>query len=221
MAAAAARIEQAVAQQRIAGAALLPGLTGSGNTSRSQSRGRADGGLARHGPRDRKLAAAWNAIKPLQHSGWLGGQLAAALLRARRNTRAHVPGLNVGLRVMPQEPRRARDGGTLALLVEINAIRAAAEAGLKDHDRWIRARAPLARKCAAKRSTSKLPELATLALATQLPTAGKVAKTLGVSSRAAQILVAGLGLRETTGKVRYRAQSLCHVPRLAIRGAAR
>lgn len=44
MAAAAARIEQADAQQRIAGAALLPGVTGTGNVSRSQSSGTSAGG---------------------------------------------------------------------------------------------------------------------------------------------------------------------------------
>ena len=52
-------------------------------------------------------SVAWNAIEPLQHQGWLGRQLAAALLRARRKTRAHVPGLNIGLRAIPQERRRA------------------------------------------------------------------------------------------------------------------
>ena len=150
-------------------------------------------------------SVAWNAIEPLQHSGWLGRQLAAALLRARRKARAHVPGLNVGLRAIPQERRRARGGGTHALLVEIDAVRAAAEAGLKDHDRWILARELLTRKCAGKRSTSKLPDLVTLALATPLLTAGMIAKALGVSPRAAQDLVAELGLREATGKARYRA----------------
>ena len=44
-----------------------------------------------------------------------------------------------------------------------------------------------------------------MVLATPLLTAATIAKALGVSPRAAQDLVAELGLRESTGKSLYRA----------------
>jgi hypothetical protein len=43
--------------------------------------------------------------------------------------------------------------------VQLEAIAAAAEAGLKDHDRWQTARTLLARKLDGRRSTSRLPAL--------------------------------------------------------------
>ena len=56
---------------------------------------------------------AWNAIDPLQHQPWLGRLLVASLLRQRGKT-SHLACLNVGLRLVPRERRRAREA-TLAL----------------------------------------------------------------------------------------------------------
>src|SRR5215831_764026 len=88
---------------------------------------------------------------------------------------------------------------------QLEAIAAAAEAGLKDHDRWLTGRNLLARKLAGRRSTSSLPALLDYVLARPIVSAGMIAKELKITSRAAQDLVGELGLREATGRRRYRA----------------
>ena len=150
---------------------------------------------------------AWDTIEPLQHVPWLGRLLASALLRERGKTRAHLLCLNTGLRVLPPDRRHKFDDGA-KLFVCIDAIAAAAEAGMKDHDRWLLARRQLERKLVGRRSNSSLPALVDLVMATPVVSAGMIAKSLDVSHRAAQDLVAELGLREMTGRGRYRAWSL-------------
>ncbi len=82
---------------------------------------------------------------------------------------------------------------------------AAAEAGMTEHDRWLLARQFLERKLLGRRSTSHLPALIDLVLAHPIASVGLIAKELDVTPRAAQNLVAELGLREMTGRGRYRA----------------
>lgn len=79
------------------------------------------------------------------------------------------------------------------------------EAGLKGHDRWLTARALLMRKLEGRRSTSHLPALIEFVLGRPLVSAGMIARDLGVTRRAAQDVVKELGLREATGRGRYRA----------------
>ena len=147
---------------------------------------------------------AWQTIEPLQHQPWLGQLLGSALLRARGKTRAHLACLNLGLKQIPREKRWVT-GRTSKLIVQIEAIAAAAEIGLKDHDRWLNTRRQLERKLVGRRSTSNLPALIDLVMATPIASAGMIAKELGVTPRAAQDLVAELGLREATGRGSYRA----------------
>ena len=147
---------------------------------------------------------AWAEIEPLQHTPWLGRLLGASLLRERGKSRAHLPCLHDGLKAIPRERRRPRDrAGRLA--VELEAIAAAAEAGLKDHDRWLTARTLLARKLGGRRSTSRLPALLDYVLTRPIVSAGMIAEELKITPRAVQDLVAELGLREATGRGRYRA----------------
>lgn len=61
------------------------------------------------------------------------------------------------------------------------------------------------RKLQGRRVSSKLPELIDLVMATPLLHAGTVKKTLGVTPQAARRIVAELGLREMTGRGRFRA----------------
>lgn len=56
-----------------------------------------------------------------------------------------------------------------------------------------------------RRTSSKLPELIELVVAKPLVSAGMVAKTLDVTPQAARRIVLGLGLREMTGRGRFRA----------------
>jgi hypothetical protein len=90
-------------------------------------------------------------------------------------------------------------------MIQLEAITAAATAGLKDHDRWLNQRTLLARKLDGRRSTSRLPALLDYVLTRPIASAGMIAKELKITPRAAQDLVAELGLREATGRGRYRA----------------
>jgi hypothetical protein len=149
-------------------------------------------------------ADAWATIEPLQHTPWLGRLLAAALLRDRGKSRWHLPCLYQGLKAIPREHRRPRDAAA-RLSVQLEAVTAAAAAGLKDHDRWLNQRTLLARKLDGRRTTSRLPALLDYVLTRPIVSAGMIAKELGITPRAAQDLVAELGLREATGRGRYRA----------------
>lgn len=149
-------------------------------------------------------AQAWTGIEPLQRGLWLGRLLVPVLLRQRGKTRAHMLTLNAGLKAVPRERRASRDP-KVRMLSWIEAITVAAEAGLKDHARWLTARSLLERKLAGRRSHSKLPALVDLVMARPLVSTGMVADDLKVSQRAAQTLIADLGLREATGRKRYRS----------------
>lgn len=149
-------------------------------------------------------ADAWAEIEPLQHAPWLGRLLAAGVLRQQGKCRSHLSCLHVGLKAIPRERRRPLNHGA-RLAVQLEAIAAAAETGLKDHDRWLNARTLLVRKLGGRRSTSRLPALVEFVLSRPIISAGMIAKELRITPRAAQDLVAELGLRETTGRGRYRA----------------
>ena len=130
--------------------------------------------------------------------------MVSGLLRARGKARHHLPCLNLALRQLPHERRRSRDQAT-RLVTFLEAVTLGAGQGIKDHDRWRLARNLLERKLAGRRKHSKLPALIDLVLARPLVSAGLIAVELGVTARAAQVLVAELGLREITGRGRYRA----------------
>ena len=147
---------------------------------------------------------AWIAIEPLRRAPGLGRLLASAVLRDGGKTRAHLPCLAEGAKAVPHERRRSRDAAT-RLIAELEAIAAAAEEGMKQHDRWLLARTLLLRKLDGRRSTSRLPELIEFVLSRPLISAGMIAKELGVTPRAALDLVADLDVREATGRGRYRA----------------
>lgn len=149
-------------------------------------------------------ADAWDAIEPLEHTPWLGRLLAASVLRNRGKTRCHLLSLHAGQKSIPRERRRPRDAAA-RLAVQLEAMTVAAETGRKDHDRLLMTRNLLARKLAGRRATSKLPALLDYVLTRPIVSAGMIAAELAITPRAAQNLVAELGLREATGRGRYRA----------------
>ena len=147
---------------------------------------------------------AWESDPPLARQAWLGPLLVSAVLRARRKTRAHLVCVNFALRCVPREKRRSPEPA-VRLNAFLDAITAGAEAGMKDHDRWLLARRHLEGKLKTRRSSSRLPGLVEFILARPIASAGMIAAALGVTPRAAQDMVAELGLREITGRGRYRA----------------
>lgn len=148
---------------------------------------------------------AWNELSVLQHAPWLGRLLCASILRqAGITSGAHLAAINLGLKTIPVDRRRHRDRET-RLLAIANGLIAAAESGMKEHDRLVLARTLMDRKLEGRRTSSKLPELVEVVMAKPLVSAGMVAKTLDVTPQAARRIVLELGLREMTGRGRFRA----------------
>ncbi|MBB2671565.1 UNVERIFIED_ORG: hypothetical protein GGE44_001116 [Rhizobium esperanzae] len=151
------------------------------------------------------LLDAWNDLQVLQHAPWLGRLLAAETLRqAGLTTTAHLTAVNLGLKSIPVDRRRHRARDT-RLLAIVNGIIAAVEHGLKEHDRLALARQMMERRLVGRRSSSNLPGLTELVISRPLVSTGMVAETLGVTPRAALRIVEELGLREMTGRGRFRA----------------
>ncbi|ULJ82369.1 DUF1612 and helix-turn-helix domain-containing protein (plasmid) [Rhizobium sp. C104] len=148
---------------------------------------------------------AWNELSVLQHAPWLGRLFSASILRqAGITTGAHLAAINLGLKTIPVDRRRHRDRET-RLLAIAHGLLAAAEIGMKEHDRLTLARTLFERKLDGRRTSSKLPELVELVMAKPLVSAKMVAETLEVTPQAARRIVLELGLREMTGRGRFRA----------------
>lgn len=148
---------------------------------------------------------AWNELSVLQYAPWLGRLFCAAILReAGITTGAHLAAINLSLKTIPVDRRRHRDRGT-RLLAIAQGFLAAAEIGLKEHDRLTLAKTMFERKLEGRRTSSKLPQLVELVMAKPLVSSGMVAKTLEVTPQAARRIVLELGLREMTGRGRFRA----------------
>lgn len=148
---------------------------------------------------------AWNELSVLQHAPWLGRLFAASILRqAGITTGAHLAAINLGLKTISVDRRRHRDRET-RLLAITHGLLATAELGLKEHDRLALSRKMMERKLEGRRTSSRLPELVELVMAKPLVSAGMVVKTLGVTPQAARRIVLELGLREMTGRGRFRA----------------
>lgn len=147
---------------------------------------------------------AWETNSPLQHQPWLGTLLVAAALRQRRKTSAHLFALNTGLRIVARELRRHRDRST-RLLAFLEAVAEAAALGIKEHDRLAMAREQMLRRTRERRGNSKLPRLIDFVLSRPLVSSAMIEKELKVTARGALNLIGELGLREITGRGRYRA----------------
>jgi len=151
---------------------------------------------------------AWNALEVLQHAPWLGRLFAASILRqAGITTQNHLAAINTGLKTIPVDRRRHRSR-EVRLLAIAEGFVATAEIGLKEHDRLMLAKTMMDRKLEGRRASSKLPELVELVMEKPLVSAGMVAKTLDVTPQAARRIVLELGLREMTGRGRFRAWGL-------------
>jgi Protein of unknown function (DUF1612)/HTH DNA binding domain len=148
---------------------------------------------------------AWNDLAVLQHAPWLGRLLSASLLRrAGVTSSAHLAAFNLGLKTLPVDRRLSADRKT-RLLAIAQGLLVAADIGLKEHDRLALARQMMERKLAGRRTSSRLPDLIDLVMSQPLVSAGMVAETLGVTPQAARRIVGELGLREMTGRGRFRA----------------
>ncbi|WP_352690478.1 RHE_PE00001 family protein [Mesorhizobium sp. M0208] len=150
------------------------------------------------------LLEAWSDIEVLQHGVWLGPLLVAALLRQEGLAANHLASLHLGAKNIPRERRRARNRSD-RLLACLDGIHDAALAGLKEHDRLVLAKSQMERKLRDRRASSKLSDLVELVLSRPLVSTGMIQERLKVTKQGALNLVGELGLREMTGRGRFRA----------------
>lgn len=147
---------------------------------------------------------AWEHLEPLQRQHWLGQVLISDYLRSRGKVRSHLLAYAVGLREIPRERRRARVR-TTRLVAFLDAMNAAAGMGMKDIDRLTLAKRQLERRAVDRRSTSSLPAAIELLLSRPIVSAHMIAKEAKITPRGALNLIGELGVRELTGRGRYRA----------------
>ncbi|MER8589530.1 RHE_PE00001 family protein [Mesorhizobium sp. M1338] len=150
------------------------------------------------------LLEAWSDIEVLQHATWLGPLLIAALLRQEGLAANHLACIHLGAKNIPRERRRARNRGD-RLLAWLDAIHDAALAGQKEHDRLVLAKSQMERRLKQRRASSKLPGLVELVMSRPLVSAGMIQDRLKVTKQGALNMVGELGLREMTGRGRFRA----------------
>lgn len=147
---------------------------------------------------------AWNDIEVLQRGGWIGGVLVAAFLRQDGITANHLACLHLGTKKIPRERRRSQ-ARTQRVLAHIEAIREAALAGVKEHDRLLLAKERLERVLRGRRANSKLPALMDLVLSRPMVSTSMVQAALKVSRQGALDLIGEVNLREMTGRGSFRA----------------
>jgi len=147
---------------------------------------------------------AWERIEPLRRQHWLGGLLAASYLRARGKVTSHLFAFYAGLKTIRHERRRARDRLT-RLQAFLEAMGESAVAGMKEMDRLSLARTQMEIRFKSRRSSSSLPQLADFVLSRPMVSTAMVARQLQVTSRGALNLLNDIGIREITGRGRYRA----------------
>lgn len=140
----------------------------------------------------------------MQRQHWIGGQLVSAYLGSRGKVTSHLVGFNVGLKAIPRDRRRAQNR-TTRLLAALEAMSAAADAGMKEIARLSQAKEQMERRLRGRRSSSSLPAAMELLLARPIASAAMIAKAAKVTPRAALNLIADLGPREITGRGSYRA----------------
>ncbi len=154
-----------------------------------------------------RALVAWEAADPLPEEEGLGRLLAADLLRARGKARSHLMDLSSGIRAVSPERRRHRDPH-VRLQAVLDGLALGAARALDDHDRRLTTRDALLHRVGPRRTSSRLPQLVELVIAAPLVTTETIADALGVTPRAAAGMVAELGLREITGRGRFRAWSV-------------
>lgn len=150
------------------------------------------------------LLEAWSDIEVLQHGIWLGPLLVTALLRQEGLAAHHLACLHLGAKNIPRERRRARNRSD-RLLASLDAIHEAALVGLKEHDRLVMAKSQMERRLKQRRTSSKLADLVEFVLSRPVVSTGMIQEVLKVSKQGALNLIGELGLREMTGRGRFRA----------------
>lgn len=146
---------------------------------------------------------AWETLEPLQRQHWLGPILIGSYLRSRGKVASHLLAFNVGLKAISRERRRS-PVHTTRLIAFLDALSSAGEAGMKELDRLGQAKDQMERRLRNRRTSSSLPDVLELVLARPIVSTAMIAKAAKVTPRGALNLVSELGVREMTGRGRYR-----------------
>lgn len=149
------------------------------------------------------LFEAWEGIEPLRRQHWLGSLLVGTYLRSRGKVASHILAFNTGLKTIRHERRRSKDRLT-RLNAFLEAMSATAELGMKELDRLSLAKTQMEMRIRDRRSNSNLPGLIDLVLSRPIVSTALIARHVGVTPRGALNLVRELGVREMTGRGRYR-----------------
>ena len=150
------------------------------------------------------LFDAWERIEPLRRQHWLGGLLVASYLRGRGKVTSHFLAFFSGLKTIRHERRRSRDR-VIRLQSFLEAMIESADLGLKEIDRLLLAQTQMEMRFKDRRSNSSLPQLARFMLSRPMVSSAMVARELRISPRGALNLLNDIGVREITGRGRYRA----------------
>ncbi|MEI2297049.1 RHE_PE00001 family protein [Ensifer sp. MJa1] len=145
----------------------------------------------------------WERAEPLRRQHWLGSLLVSAYLRSRGKVTSHLLAFNTGLKTIRHERRRSQDAIT-RWSAFLEAMIVTADLGLKELDRLSLAKTQMEMRVRDRRSNSSLPALIELVLSRPIVSAALVAHHVGVTPRGALNLVRELGIREMTGRGRYR-----------------
>lgn len=149
------------------------------------------------------LFDAWERIEPLRRQHWLGSLLVSAYLRSRGKVTSHLLTFNTGQKTVRHERRRAQDP-VIRWSAFLEVMTATADLGLKELDRLSLAKTQMEMRIRDRRSNSSLPALVELLLSRPIVSAALVAQHAGVTPRGALNLIRELGIREMTGRGRYR-----------------
>ncbi|WEX89926.1 RHE_PE00001 family protein [Sinorhizobium garamanticum] len=149
------------------------------------------------------LFDAWDRIEPLRRQHWLGSLLVGVYLRSRGKVSSHVLAFNTGLKTIRYERRRSKDRLT-RLVAFLEAMTVTADLGMKELDRLSLAKTQMEMRVRDRRSSSNLPGLIDLVLSRPIVSTALIARHVGITPRSALNLVRELGVREMTGRGRYR-----------------
>lgn len=149
----------------------------------------------------------WHEIDVLPRKGWVGSLLVGAYLRHGGMSQHHLPLVDYGTRLITR-PQRQTEGRDRRLVAFLTAIRLGALSARKEHDRLISAREHLVRRMSRYRRSAYTDDFIQLAISSPAITTGAVQARLGLSKQGALNLISHAGLREITGRNRYRMWSL-------------
>ncbi|MBB6262508.1 hypothetical protein FHS77_003083 [Paenochrobactrum gallinarii] len=147
---------------------------------------------------------AWESLEPMQRQHWVGSLLMSGYLRSKGKVASHLFCFNMGLKTIQRERRRSQNQ-TVRLLAMLDAMTAAAETGMKEIIRLKQAHEQMQRRLSGRRSSSSLPIVIDLILSRPIVSTAMVAKAAKLTSRGALNLINELGVRELTGRGRYKA----------------